>query len=151
MSSTTTVDGSDGPVLIDLSWVDPRPNWDTWFLEGAGWVSQRADCRRRQHGALVVDADHRIVGQGYNGAPAGTPGCLAGACPRGLLSYDEVSTMTDYDSGPGRCISTHAEVNALLDAGRTRCKGATIYITGEPCPRCRKTIEAAGISRIVFP
>jgi dCMP deaminase len=130
--------------------LDTRPDWDTWFLEIAGVVSKRADCRRRQHGALVVDVDHRIVGQGYNGSPPGEPGCLLGACPRGLLNYDELKTMSSYDSGPGRCISTHAETNAIIDAGREKCKAATIYITGEPCPGCRKTIAAAGITRIVY-
>ena len=138
------------PTTLSDGWTDPRPSFDEWFLRIAAVVSTRADCRRRQHGALVVDEDHRIVGQGYNGAPAGEPGCLQGACPRGLLSYEELKTMSSYDDGPGRCISTHAETNAIIDAGRTRCKNASIYITGEPCSGCRKTIAAAGITRIVY-
>lgn len=128
-----------------------RPDWDEYFLEIAGVVSLRADCRRRQHGAVVVSADRRIVGTGYNGAPSGEPGCLSGACPRGLLSYEELQSMSSYETGPGRCISIHAEANALLYAGRDKTVGATIYITGEPCSGCVKLIRAAGISKAVYP
>lgn len=127
-----------------------RPEWDEYFVAGAEWVSTRADCRRRRHGALIVDEFHRIVGTGYNGAPAGQEGCLAGACPRGLLSYEEVATMTSYDDGPGRCISVHAEQNAIMYAGIDKCRGATIYITGEPCKTCRRLIAGAGIKRMAW-
>ena len=51
-----------------------RPNWDEYFLGIAAAVAQRADCERRQVGAVVIGPDHRIVGTGYNGAPAGQPG-----------------------------------------------------------------------------
>lgn len=127
-----------------------RPPWDDYYLNIAQAVSQRADCRRRQHGCVLVDQDHRIIGTGYNGAPAGDLGCLAGACPRGLLGYDKVASLSSYDEGPGRCISVHAEANALLYA-RTSCKGATAYITGKPCPGCEKLLRGAGIERIVYP
>lgn len=127
-----------------------RPDWDAYFLSLAQAVAARADCRRRQHGCVIVDADHRVISTGYNGAPAGDPGCLSGACPRGLLSYEEVASLTSYDEGPGRCISVHAEANALLYA-RASCKGATAYITGEPCPTCRKLLRGAGIERIIYP
>lgn len=48
----------------------------------------------------------------------------------------------------------HAEVNALAKAGH-KARGATIYVTLEPCnhtgktPPCTETILAAGISRVV--
>lgn len=126
-----------------------RPNWAEYFLQIAETVSLRADCRRRQHGAVVVK-NNQIVATGYNGAAAGTPGCLEGACPRGLLGYDVVKEFTNYDAGAGRCISTHAEINALLRAGFDRTNGATIYITGEPCPTCWKTILAAGVAKAVW-
>lgn len=125
-----------------------RPEWDTYFSAIALMVAMRADCRRRKVGCVIVDADHRIVSTGYNGAPAGRPGCLEGACPRGLLSYEALKEFTDYDSGPGRCGSLHAEANALLYAFRS-VRGATAYVTDKPCPTCAKLLAGAGIERIV--
>ena len=124
-----------------------RPDWDTYFLDIADAVAARADCRRRQHGAVIVK-NNRIVSTGYNGAPAGEKGCLAGHCPRGLLSYDELKTMSSYDTGPGRCISIHAEQNALLYSSRQDHEGGIIYITGEPCPTCRRLIGGSGLAYI---
>lgn len=127
-----------------------RPAFDDYFLNIAWAVSARADCRRRRHGAVIVTRN-RIVATGYNGAPAGKEGCLAGACPRGLLGYDEVASMTSYDEGPGRCISVHAEQNALLYSSRADVEGGTIFITGEPCPTCRRLIGGSGLVRAVWP
>ncbi len=50
---------------------------------------------------------------------------------------------------------THAEVNALSDAG-LRARGATMYVTLEPCdhvgktPPCTHALIAAGITRVVI-
>lgn len=146
-----------------------RPDWDAYFLGIAGAVALRADCTRRQVGAVITQ-NHRIVSTGYNGAPAGQPGCLSGACPRGeharVIKSDvsgayeacscgyhywpcpESSTQgTDYSN----CISIHAEANALLYANRADCQGATIYITHEPCPDCTKLIRGAGIIKAYWP
>lgn len=124
-----------------------RPGWDDYFLEIAEAVSRRADCTRRRVGAVIV-REHRIVATGYNGAPAGQPGCLtASACPRGRLSAAEMPAYSSYDN----CTALHAEVNAVVYAGREACLGAVLYVTCEPCQWCRKVIAAAGITRIVFP
>lgn len=127
-----------------------RPDWDTYFLGVAQSISARADCRRRTVGAVIVSQDHRVLSTGYNGAPPGRPGCLAGACPRGLLTYAEIKEFSDYDTGPGRCISIHAEVNAVLFS-KGDVAGATVYITDPPCPNCRKTLMGAGLNRAVWP
>lgn len=126
---------------------DPRPSWDEYFLGIAQAVAARADCTRAKHGAVIVK-HNRIVATGYNGAPAGQPGCLTyGACPRGQKSYEELPTRAgDYSD----CIAVHAEANALLYADRDRCEGATIYITGAPCAGCKKLILGAGIVRTVY-
>lgn len=126
-----------------------RPHWDEYFLAGAAWVATRADCRRRQHGAVIVK-DNRIVSTGYNGAASGKGSCLKGECPRGLLSYEELQTMSSYDVGPGRCLAIHAEQNALLYSDRSKIEGGTIYVTGEPCHTCRRLIGGSGLARIVW-
>lgn len=126
--------------------MNKRPDWEEYFGEIADAVSARADCTRRRVGAVIVDADHRILSTGYNGAPSGQPGCLEGACPRGAKGYDEVAALSSYDN----CISIHAEANALLYA-RTSLVGATIYVTCKPCNDCAKLIAGSGIVRTVFP
>lgn len=127
-----------------------RPDWDTYFIGVATAISTRADCRRRTVGAVIVSRDHRVLSTGYNGAPPGRPGCLSGACPRGLLTYEQVQEFSNYDSGPGRCISIHAEVNAVLFS-KADVAGATAYITDPPCPNCRKVLMGAGLDRAVWP
>lgn len=128
-----------------------RPDWDEYFLGISEAVGQRADCRRRKAAAVIVK-DQRIVSTGYNGGPRKGASCLAGECPRGLLSYDELQEHTDYDSGPGRCIAIHAEANAIIHGDRDDMRGATIYMTpGSPCPGCSKLIAGAGIARVVWP
>lgn len=128
---------------------DPRPTWDEWGLELARAVSLRADCTRRQVGAVLMTPDRSIVSTGYNGAPPGKPGCLTrGACPRGLSG---VLPGSSYDTGAGACIAVHAEQNALLRASWDEMKRATLYITDEPCGGCWKMIKATPIKRAVWP
>src|SRR5690606_32024637 len=97
-------------------------------------------------GAVTVGPDRRIRSTGYNGSPAGKPGCLT--CPR---RTSDVLPGSDYDSGPGRCVSIHAEANALLYADRADLPGATLYVTREMCAGCRKLATAAGIRQVVTP
>lgn len=74
-----------------------RPSWDEYFLGIAKAVAVRADCTRRQVGAVIV-RDNRIVATGYNGGPSGGPSCLSGQCPRGQLDRDQ---MPGYAHGGG--------------------------------------------------
>ncbi|MGW1859335.1 deoxycytidylate deaminase [Streptomyces collinus] len=125
-----------------------RPDWDTYFLSGAAWAASRADCTRRKVGAILVNARNEVRGVGYNGAPAGIPGCLsAGACPRGKLDTSECEPGSDY----ANCIADHAERNALRHANPAELRGATLYVTDEPCPSCWTLIGAAGIRQVVTP
>lgn len=124
-----------------------RPDFDSWALGIAAAVAARGDCRRRQVGAVILDARHRVVSTGYNGSPAGTPSCLAGACPRAFAGVEPGSS---YDTGPGTCIALHAEQNALLYADPVRLPGSSIYITCEPCPGCARMISGSGITRAVW-
>ncbi|MFJ8394362.1 deoxycytidylate deaminase [Streptomyces sp. NPDC094144] len=122
-----------------------RPDWDTYYLAGAAWAATRADCTRAQVGAILVSRDHR-VSIGYNGIPAGIPGCAtAGNCPRGKLSSAECVPDSSY----ANCSADHAEYNAITRARPEDLPGATLYVTRAPCPECSTLIVSAGIARVV--
>lgn len=127
-----------------------RPSWGQYFMGIAHAVSQRADCLKPSGkiGAVLVSSDHRIISTGYPGTEPGGPSCLAGECPR---AFANVELGSSYDTGPGACISTHAEANAILYAGRSRTQGGILYVTREPCEGCMKLIRAAGIVKVVWP
>lgn len=128
--------------------LDTRPSWDEYFLGIADAVAARGDCSRRQVGAVVVDKDNRIVSTGFNGSYPGGPSCLAGECPR---ADSDAPPFSSYDTGPGACIASHAEANALLYAGRNGTKGSVLYITCQPCDGCLKLIKASGVKKVVWP
>lgn len=108
--------------------------------------SLRSTCSRRQVGAVVVKGN-RIIGQGYNGVASGRTHCIDGGCPRGLLSHEEVPKDADYNLYP--CKALHAEYQAITDAGKQACAGATIYVTDSPCLQCTNMIEDAKIERVI--
>lgn len=127
--------------------VPTRPGWDEYFLNICKTVSQRADCRRAQHGCVIVQ-NNRIVSTGYNGAPSGGPSCLKGECPRGLLTNEQCASLSaDYTN----CVALHAEQNAIAYANRVDCVDATLFVTGKQCDMCEKLTRAAGIRRVVWP
>ena len=119
-----------------------RPDWDEYFLGLAREISTRSTCLRRQVGAILV-RDHRPVSTGYNGAPAGVPHCATRGCLRDRLGIP---------SGERHelCWGAHADGNALVEAGRERARGGTLYIHGgTPCTYCAKLAINAGVVRIV--
>jgi dCMP deaminase len=127
--------------------VTTRPSWDDWGLAIAQAVSIRADCSRRQVGAVLVSEDHRIVATGYNGSAPGQLGCLTnGACPR---AHSNVEPGSSYDTGAGTCIALHAEQNCLLRADWGELKNAVMYVTCDPCEGCWRMIRGTPILRVV--
>ena len=48
------------------------------------------------------------------------------------------------------CLCIHAEENAVIEAGRAKANGGTIYVTLSPCLTCSKTVVQAGIKRIFY-
>lgn len=137
--SLTTLLGSRQSKLVT-----ERPGWDEYFLNIAEVVATRGDCKRAQHGAVIVK-NHRIVSTGYNGSEPGGLSCLAGDCPRA-----EANTKPHYQPDYSDCIALHAEQNAIAYAGYPETNGSTIYITGQPCDMCSKLIKAAGVVRVVY-
>ena len=108
-------------------------------------AAAQADCSRRQVGAMLVAPGGLVLGVGYNGLPTGS--CSAGACPRGLLSYDEIPAFSDYR---GNCNAIHAEVMAIQRATRlTPFPADTVcYVTCQPCPDCAAVLVDVGVQRV---
>jgi dCMP deaminase len=113
-------------------------------MEMAEVVKTRSTCLRRKVGAVIVK-DKRILTTGYNGAPAGISHCLEIGCYRekmGIPSGERAEL----------CRGTHAEQNAIIQAAYhgVSIKGATLYVTLQPCVLCAKMIINAGIKEIHF-
>ncbi|MDD4102005.1 MAG: dCMP deaminase family protein [Kiritimatiellae bacterium] len=124
--------------------VDPRPDWDTYFMEIAQVTATRANCLRRKVAAVVV-SENRIISTGYNGTPRGVTNCFAGGCARCAGTAPSGSSLEE-------CICVHAEQNAICQAAYygIRLAGSTIYVTISPCLTCAKMIINAGIREVVY-
>jgi diaminohydroxyphosphoribosylaminopyrimidine deaminase/5-amino-6-(5-phosphoribosylamino)uracil reductase len=88
----------------------------------------------------------RIALRGHGGAePNPMVGCVI-ATPEGTVISEGYHR---------RCGGAHAEVHALMAAG-ARARGATAYVTLEPCahhgrtPPCADALVRAGVARVVF-
>ena len=100
----------------------------------ASLASMRSNCMKRRVGAILV-RNKRIVATGYisiftplslyinmspfssyNGTPLGLKNCNQGGCAR-------CNGLGEHES----CLCLHAEENTLLEAGRERISGATLY------------------------
>jgi len=119
-----------------------RPSWDDYFAKIVGDVALRSTCFKRQIGALIVNADKEIVATGFNGNVRGGPHC------------DEIGCLKDqmgFKSGEGHewCTAVHAEMNALIQAGKAS-RGGTLYVNAFPCKICARMIVNAGIRRVVI-
>lgn len=117
-----------------------RLSKDEYFSRMADLVSQRATCKRRSVGCVLVSAAGHVLATGYNGVPAGGTHCIDIPCPG-----------AQYPSGTGldHCEAIHAEQNALL-----QCRDVslihTAYVTTMPCMTCVKLLMNTGCQRIVY-
>ena len=120
-----------------------RPSWDHYFMKIAMLVSERSTCLRHHVGAIITK-DKRIITTGYNGAPAGARDSIQLGCLRDQL---RIASGTRAEI----CRATHAEQNAIIQAGlhATSPEGGTIYCTHSPCYLCAKMIANAKIKRFV--
>ena len=124
-----------------------RPDHDTYYMQIAMAVRERADCVGQKVGAVIV-FKNRIISTGYNGTPAGMKNCSDGGCHRCANRGTQYKSGTAYDL----CICVHAEQNALLSAARfgISVEGATLYTTTQPCFGCLKEMLQAGIDTVYF-
>lgn len=110
-----------------------RASWDDYLMSIACVVSMRSHDPDTRHGSVIADADHRILGVGYNGFPRGGADIYPKTRPE---KYDFV---------------IHSEVNAIFNCSVSdHLKGAEIYVTGMPCPRCMVSIVQVGIKKVIY-
>ena len=119
-----------------------RPPWDKYFMQLAHLVSKRTNCMKRAVGCVIVK-ESRIVATGYNGTPFGMENCNKGGCQR-------CNSMSKSGVGLDQCYCIHAEENAVIEGGRQKTQGGTVYVTTYPCLMCAKKLVQAGIERIVY-
>jgi dCMP deaminase len=121
-----------------------RLGWDEYFMQLSMLVSKRSTCLRRHVGAVLVK-DKRILATGYNGAPSGLAHCLDIGCLRQRL---KIPSGERHEL----CRGLHAEQNAFIQASLygISVKGASLYVTNQPCIICAKMLINAGIREIVI-
>lgn len=122
-----------------------RLDWNSYFMNIAKLVAERATCTRAKIGAVIV-RDRNIIATGYNGSPAGMPHCTEVGC----LIYESKNPNGEVEENCFRTI--HAEINAITQAAKhgTSIDGAEIYITASPCYHCLKTLINCGIKRYYY-
>jgi dCMP deaminase len=119
--------------------------WDRHFLEMARVNSLMSKDPSTRVGSIIVNDDGIILGTGFNGFP------------RGIFDFPERLADREHKMK----LMVHAEVNAVLGAGRIGVSvvGATMYTVctdksgalwgGPPCTRCAVECVQAGIRQII--
>lgn len=114
-------------------------DWDKWdrrFMEMADLVSTWSKDPGTKVGCVIVSG-RKIVATGYNGLP------------EGIADLSDRLDNRDWKLS----VTVHAEVNAIINAGKhgAKTEGCTIYTTFPPCSSCSAAIIQAGIVRVVCP
>lgn len=116
---------------------------------GDGLSCARGDCPRGRHYRKPGYADEECQA----GADCwdssctgwGHPGIHTGglcACGNPWPCDEAVESGSSYDTGPGICISSHAELSAISDVeDRSRMNKGFMAVTAPPCDGCLKIIN----------
>lgn len=113
----------------NTAWTDTATAWrdsDPVWMRHALALAARAELEDDEIpvGAVLIDAEGRIVGEGWN------------------------RNIGDHDP------TAHAEIVAMRAAGQLlgnhRLIGCTLYVTLEPCAMCAMAMVHARIARVVF-
>src|SRR3954447_23277225 len=100
-----------------------------------------------------TETDHEHLARAIELAERGVGGVSPNPVVGAVLVKDERVVGEGWHEEYG---GPHAEVNAIAAAGDTALRGATLYVSLEPCchhgqqPPCTDAIVAAGIGRVVI-
>lgn len=106
--------------------------WDKMYMDIALRVAKESKCPRKQVGCCIL-LESGLLATGINGFPAG---------------QEEMWT----DGEVSNPLVTHSELNALgklLEQG-VSAKGATVYVSMQPCIDCSKLLVRAKVKRVVY-
>lgn len=109
-----------------------RPDWTNYFLGLAKVIAQRSHDVHTQHGCVITDANHRILGVGYNGFPKGM--------------NDQILPTFRPDK---YYWMIHAEKNALSNCV-IRPDDGIAYVTGQCCNDCIMALWQEGIKKVIM-
>ncbi len=113
----------------EIEW--ERPDWQDYLLGLAHVVSRRSHDQQTQHGCVITDREHRILGTGYNGFPRKmNDAALPNTRP---LKYPWM---------------LHSEINAIANCV-VRPEGGIVYVTGPPCFNCLINMWQNGIAEVI--
>lgn len=99
-----------------------------------------------------IDTDHEHLARAIELAERGVGGASPNPVVGAVIVKDERIVGEGWHDEYG---AAHAEVNAIAAAGDADLRGATLYVSLEPCchqgqqPPCTDAIVAAGIGRVV--
>lgn len=130
---------------------------DSYYMGIAEAVAEKSNCLCVSFGCVIVK-DDQIISTGYVGAPRKTKSCID-------LNFC-IRRERNVKSGEGyeMCRSVHAEMNAIVNAGRAGVSflNGTMYlhtskkennrlipIKSYPCLICKKMIINAGIKKFI--
>ena len=112
---------------------DSMKKWDKRFLNLAEHIAQWSKDPSTQVGAVIADADNRIVSVGYNGFPKGV--------------NDNEGRYENREQKYSLIV--HGEINAILFAQKG-LKNTTLYTWPmPPCERCAGFIIQSGLQTVV--
>lgn len=106
--------------------------WNCRFMDMAHLVATWSKDPSSKVGAVIVDANRRIISTGYNGLAIGVE--------------DSIERLTNRDIKYK--IILHAEENAIMFAKRD-LSGCSLYVTTlPPCAHCASLIIQSGIKTV---
>jgi len=99
------------------------------------YVSYGSPSNRKKVGAIIVNNNGFICGQGFNSMPRFA-----------------ASQKCEDANGKTKPEVVHAEARAICMAARdgVKTEGTTLYCTIPPCPSCCQLLIEAGIKRVVY-
>jgi len=112
---------------------EPRNYWNE-----ARQLIHESNCLRRKYAAIIVGQDGWIIGSGVNQAKIPCQTCARENIEHNTGDYSE-------------CHSVHAEQAAMLQAGKDKLKGSTLYLVCDkddnptPCPICQRMMDYCGV------